>query len=331
MKAKNVKVSVIIPVYNVEKYLRECLDSIVNQTLKEIEIICVDDGSADNSLKILQEYAAKDSRIILIVSKQNNGGGWARNQGLKIAQGEYLGFVDGDDFCATDFCEKMYTASKQRDLDIVICMANRFDTITGNTELMTYSLDRDMLPDKDIFNYKDMPEHIFNFSQNWNWNKFFKRSFVEQNNITFQEIHRTNDLLFTCKALMLAKRISTVQEALINYRINMENNCQSTNYKYPFDFYEAFLELRKWLCDQNLYDAVKSSYLAWAVGGCVYNIDSIKQPRIKSKLIKQIRTFGMDALDLKSYPKIPGYDKRLYNRLKRRLCPLYTFWRRIIS
>ena len=110
------KVSVIIPVYNVENYLRQCLDSVVNQTLSDIEIICVDDGSTDNSGKILDEYATKDSRI-KVIHKENGGYGKAMNVGLDNAIGEYIGIVEPDDYIALDMYETLYNIAKEKDLD----------------------------------------------------------------------------------------------------------------------------------------------------------------------------------------------------------------------
>lgn len=103
-----IKVSVIVPVYNVEKYLRECLNSLVNQTLKEIEIICINDGSEDSSLEILNEYASKDSRFV-IINQENSGQSVARNKGLDVAKGEYIGFVDSDDWVDLNFFENLYS------------------------------------------------------------------------------------------------------------------------------------------------------------------------------------------------------------------------------
>ena len=103
------KISVIIPVYNTEKYLRRCLDSVCNQTLSDIEIICINDCSTDNSLEILREYSAKDERVKVIDFKKNKGAAVARNIGIDEAQGECLGFVDSDDFVDLDFSEKLYT------------------------------------------------------------------------------------------------------------------------------------------------------------------------------------------------------------------------------
>ena len=113
------KVSVIIPVYNTEKFLRKCLDSVCNQTLQDIEIICINDCSTDGSLEILREYAGKDNRIKLIELLENCGAAKARNIGIDIAEGEYLGFVDSDDFIDLDFYKKLYGKAKETDADAV--------------------------------------------------------------------------------------------------------------------------------------------------------------------------------------------------------------------
>ena len=112
------KVSVIIPVFNTEKYLTKCLDSVCNQTLSDIEIICVDDCSTDNSLNILKEYASKDNRIKLIEFKENKGAAVARNTGIIEAKGEYVGFIDSDDYVDLDFYEKLYNIGVCENADI---------------------------------------------------------------------------------------------------------------------------------------------------------------------------------------------------------------------
>ena len=121
----NVKVSVVIPVYNVENYLRESLDCVVNQTLRDIEIICVDDGSKDSSLEILQEYAQKDSRV-KILTQQNQFAGVARNNGLKIATGEYIIFLDSDDIFDLQMLEKMYYRAVETSADVTVCESRFF-------------------------------------------------------------------------------------------------------------------------------------------------------------------------------------------------------------
>ena len=114
---KIIKVSVIVPVYNVEKYLERCLDALVNQTLTDIEIICVNDGSTDNSLEILDRYSKKDERIF-VLNQENKGVSIARNEALKLAKGEFIGFVDSDDWVDIDYYEKLYNAAKNNDCDI---------------------------------------------------------------------------------------------------------------------------------------------------------------------------------------------------------------------
>ena len=112
------KVSVIIPVYNVEKHLERCLDSVVNQTLKDIEIICVNDASTDNSINILKKYAQKDKRINIIDLPENLGAGNARNKALDIAKSEYIGFIDSDDFVDLDFYKKLYSKAKTENAQV---------------------------------------------------------------------------------------------------------------------------------------------------------------------------------------------------------------------
>ena len=125
------KISIIIPVYNVEKYLAECLDSCVNQTLKDIEIICVDDGSTDNSYKILEEYQQKDPRIRIFRHEVNKKQGAARNKGLEIATGEYIWFVDSDDYIDTKACQILYDAIKEFDVDMLCFSAIQFSEEDG--------------------------------------------------------------------------------------------------------------------------------------------------------------------------------------------------------
>ena len=135
------KVSIIVPTYNVENYLRECMDSIVGQTLKDIEIICINDGSTDKSLEILKNYAAKDPRII-IVDKKNEGYGVGMNIGLERASGEYIGIVEPDDFVPANMYEDLYNAAKKNDLDFVKADFYRF---TGNEEDGTRTLEYNRL------------------------------------------------------------------------------------------------------------------------------------------------------------------------------------------
>lgn len=287
-----IAVSVIVAVHNAETYLKQCLDSIRAQTLQNIEIICVDDGSTDGSFEILQKYEQQDKRFQIIQQKQQ-GAGRARNYGLQYACGVYLSFLDADDFFETDFLESLYKQATQTQADIVVCAAKEYDQKTGKVQMLPLSLRLENLPQATIFSYHDMPKQIFNTFQTWAWNKLFRTEFVRKNELTFQEIQRTNDLVFTCTALAVAKKITVVKEPFIYYRVNHGGNCQSSNEKAPLDFYKALLELKSRLQGRQLYDAVRSSYCNLALKSCIYNVLSISNSSTRKYVIDFLLREGL--------------------------------------
>ena len=230
------KVSVIIPVYNVEQYLRECLDSVVHQTLKEIEIICVDDGSTDKSLDILKEYAAKDNRIT-ILKQQNLHAGVARNAGLAVAKGEYLSFLDSDDFFELNMLEETYKYSQGKNIDICIFGCSFYDNQTKLKSSPSWILREDCLPQQEVFTPKEVADHLFQITNNWPWNKLFRHKYIAQNKLFFQSISHTNDTYFVCLALSLARRISVLKQKYVNYRMNVSKSLTTTGVreKSPLD------------------------------------------------------------------------------------------------
>ncbi len=131
MKTKQIKISFIIPCYNVERYLSKCLDSLMEQTLNDIEAICINDGSPDNCLEILKSYQKEYGDKIVIIDKQNEGVWRGRKDGIKKARGEFIGFVDSDDYVTPDFAEKLYTAATKNKADIAVCGFDRIDLETG--------------------------------------------------------------------------------------------------------------------------------------------------------------------------------------------------------
>ena len=296
---ERIAVSVIIPVYNAAKYLPQCLDSICHQTLRNIEIICIDDGSTDDSLEILKAYAKKDSRFQLLQQK-NIGAGAARNAGLSLACGEYLSFLDADDFFELDFLEKLYQQGICKNAEIVICDANAYCQDTGKTQrLFTVSSKETRSLNTDVLSYRDIPDHIFNIFQNCAWNKLFRRAFIQTYELKFQEIMRTNDLLFTCTALVHAEQITTVPEALIYYRMEHGGNCQASNEKAPLDFYKALVALKEHLYDYDLYGAVAKSFLNLAFKCCIYNVLSINSLPIKKDICQFLSHEGLENLGIK--------------------------------
>lgn len=205
------KVSVIIPVYNTEKYLRKCLDSVCNQTLSDIEIICVNDCSIDNSLTILKDYALKDNRIKIIDLKENSGAGFARNRGIEQAKGEYLGFVDSDDFIDLDFYEKLYEKALETDADII--KGRLIQVGWDKPKAETYGNFVQVKRNKLLFIHT--PTAIF------------KRKFLKQQNVTFPEnLKCAEDSVFEIKVSSQCNKIDLVQEAnyFYCYRDNSLNH-----------------------------------------------------------------------------------------------------------
>ena len=210
-----VKVSVVIPVYNVEDYLVECLDSIVNQTLKDIEIICVNDGSTDKSLDILKEYATKDSRIS-VYSQENGGHAVATNRGMKLAKGKYLYLMDSDDILKVETAlEETYKIAEEKKLDFVIFQSiNYYMDKNEFVKKENYSMNAlaDYVGDK-VFNWKDIKDYIFTITVT-PWSKLYNREFIEKSGAKFPEGLVFEDNVFFWEVLFSAERISFYREHL---------------------------------------------------------------------------------------------------------------------
>ena len=158
----NIAISIIIPVYNVEKYLRECLDSILNQTFQNFEIICVDDGSTDKSLEILQEYKRKDDRFV-ILQQRYSGAGSARNNGIRLAEGKYIQFLDSDDYFEPTLLEEMYNHAEKFNADLTVCSSRKVDDEGNITETGSpnFPINIDKIPMEQVFNRQDFKDEIF--------------------------------------------------------------------------------------------------------------------------------------------------------------------------
>ncbi len=206
------KVSIVIPVYNIEEYLQQCLDSITNQTLEDIEIICVNDGSTDSSLIILEEYAKKDERII-IINQDNAGAGVARNSGIKISKGEYIAFVDADDWIDLNYYELLYKEAKKSDADLV--RTSYFYEYPNGKEIekTLSSLFEKKKKLKEEFIILDANDHSVVL-----WNAIYRRQYLLENEIYCDNIKFHNDVLFTAKATYFSQKTVAVDNVYYHYR-----------------------------------------------------------------------------------------------------------------
>lgn len=276
---KSVLVSVIVPVYNAQEHLRQCIDSILAQTLPDFELICVDDGSTDSSVKMIKEYQKKDKRVKLVEQK-NQYAGVARNNGMKIAQGKYWIFLDADDFFEPDLLESMYNAAEKDNADVCLCAADRYQTNTGVFEKAGWLLAARYLPKTRPFNRNDCIRHIFQISSPAPWTKMFKREFVQEKKLQFQNLQRSNDLYFTFSAIAMAQRITATEKELVHYRVGQTTNLQSKNNTTPMLFCQALFAVKERLVQEGIWDEVSASFSDMAMNTTVYNLKTLNdEPR----------------------------------------------------
>ena len=230
------KVSIVIPVYNVEKYLSQCLDSIINQSLNDIEIICVDDGSKDASGKILDDYAEKDSRIV-VIHKENEGVAIARNLGVEKAKGQYLMFVDSDDVLIPTACESAYDIIVQDNSDIVIYGHSFLDNDNNVRTPSKFLQDKHIQYDRFAQIPKDLMVYI--------WDKIYDLEFIKNNDIKFLTGCKTaEDIAFCWSCYLNNAKISVITAPLYNYRLNDEGATGANFHGIASDFH-TFKEFEK--------------------------------------------------------------------------------------
>lgn len=278
------KLSVIIPVYNTNKYLEKCLESIVNQTLKDIEIICIDDGSTDNSLEILNNFAKKDKRIKVLTQK-NQGQSVARNAGIKAAKGEYIGFIDSDDWADETMFEKLYNNAKTYNSDIAMCSITMFDEKTGdyNTKDPYMTLDLfDKSFENRAFNYKDTLKFLFRICV-VPWNKIYKSEFLIGNNILFPEGLFFEDNVFCIEVLLNAENISIIKEPLIYYRRFSQTSTTTGEDIKKLDFFKVFELEEKILRGKDIYEEIKEYFAQSKKNTLIYWYKKLNDEKVKQE------------------------------------------------
>ena len=220
------EVSIIVPIYNVENYLEKCLKSIIEQTFQDIEIICVDDGSTDNSSKILNEFAQKDSRI-KIIKETNQGVFAARHNGLKNATSKYILFIDSDDWIDKNLIKKTLDCIKKYNTDVVVYGA--YSVRNSKLSKGMYSVNK--IPKKykeKVLTIKDYEDNLF-YIPPTAWNKLYKKEFLDTHNIKFQEIRNGEDQIFYLHTILTARNIYIIDENLYYYT---KNRTGSITYSY---------------------------------------------------------------------------------------------------
>lgn len=271
-------VSVILTVYNTEKYLTECISSIINQSLNNIEIIIINDGSTDKSLEIINNFAKEDFRI-KVINQKNLGAAVARNNGILIANGKYLSILDGDDTFDNNMLESMYLQAEKNGSQIIVCPYRNLDDIKEIKRGISIPKDIENL---EVFSANDISEQIFQISNPAAWSKLFRKDFILNNNIKFQDLKTCNDLYFTYFALSLANKISILNKSFVIYRNQSFGAISHSRGEKFTNIFKAMNQLKKSLIVHNLYDHFLLSFYKRALSNIMYESKQINKENIVS-------------------------------------------------
>ena len=256
------KISIVIPVYNAAKYLRECLDSVAAQSYENLEIICVNDASEDGSLEILNAYAAKDSRFV-IIDEGKFGSAACRNIGLERATGVYCICLDADDFFDREMIAKAYAKISQSGADICMFPYYEYDD-KAQKKLGVKGFSNKVRVVGDVFCAADYPDNIFTFINGSTWNKLYRREFLELYGFRYLNVPACNDLTFTFLTVANAEKIALLSEPLLYYRVNLDNSITSKRQRTIGAAMEAVDKWKEGLKQTGRWDVFRKAFMRQA-------------------------------------------------------------------
>ncbi len=268
------KVSVIMPVYNADDYITQAIETILTQTLDDFELICVDDGSSDKSVEIIKSFAKKDERIKLI-EMSHNGVSTARNKGLLKSQGEYLIFLDADDFYEETLLEKLYNTAKENKLDVVATGFDLYDTKKARYIKSPEEEHGNIYAGGTVASKNEFPDFILQSTTGYVWNKLFSSAFIKEKEILFSpELYVFEDVYFVCCALSLADRVSRVYETLVHHRIYHLQHRARLFKKHYDQVPVVYLRVKEFLMRHGMYIPLSKSFLNFSASRCykIFNL-----------------------------------------------------------
>ncbi|CAH5864372.1 glycosyltransferase [Klebsiella aerogenes] len=319
----NVIVSVIIPVYNAAKYISGTLDTILSQSLKDIEIIIVNDNSTDNTLDVITQIASEDSRVRIINNPLNVGGGESRNIGLRKAIGEYVIFLDDDDYVTNDMLKIMSDQATTLKSDVVICRCQSVDLSTNTYSPMPLSIREDLLPKKNVFSSQEIANDFFRAFIWWPWDKLFRREAILAMGLEFQALRTTNDLYFVCCFILLADRISLVDEILISHTINRAESLSSTRENSWHCALDALTALHTFIESNNLLTTRGRDFNNYAVVFLEWNLNTVSGPSF-NLLLNDVKSFII-SLNIDEDGFYDDFIKSAYLRIINQSAEEYIF------
>ena len=308
-------VSVVMPVYNAEKYLNESMKSILFGTYENLELICVDDGSTDHSAAMIEDAINSDDRIKLICQK-NQYSGVARNHGFSQASGKYVMFLDADDCFAPELLERMVRTAEKYSADIVICECEGFDDEGNNYYIAGNTLAKEFLPDSKVFSSSDIPDDIFRLTGGESWDKLFRAEFLRSKHIRYIDTAVAQDGYFSTLALAEAERITTLNEKLIRYRKNSNTSAWKKRGDVWKEVFRMLEMLQKELSDRGFFPALKRSYLNMALRYiCTLILGGISNNTIYMEFCNYLKKAESENFHFLSYAREYYDDGLLYDHL----------------
>lgn len=290
-------VSIVVPVYNAEFYIEKGLKAILQQSYRNIEIIAIDDGSQDKSYQLMQEISTQDDRL-KVFHHDNKGAGATRNVGLQRATGKYIAFWDCDDSFSPLTVEKCVVQAEKLNSDIVVYKAMTYNCLNGKKALLNDGLDQLKKAGLATLSPQEVADKLFNVFLIQIWNKLYKRSFLLDHKLEFQEIARSNDVLFTVGALCSATSISFINEALVYYKVGDDAGLHASNDKTPLCFYEALLASRLFLENEGKLSLYASSFARLAIDVIFYNLTVLKTSEARDLVITKLQREGLENLGM---------------------------------
>lgn len=298
-----VKISIIMPVYNSQNHLKETVESVLNQTFDDFELICIDDESSDDSLKILKEYESIDSRV-KIIRQTNKGAGAARNTGLKSSRGEYIFFMDSDDYIVNEFLQSVHNNITSNDSDIVMF---KIGNIEKNKKVKNYPYFPFDKTFKDVnfnnftFNYKQIKRYVL-YPYFAPWMKFYRKEFLNHyNDFLFDETLPYEDVLFHVKTMLRASKISFVPNYSYYYRLDTVGSCTSSDETH-IEIFKVIEQVGDFLRSENYLDEFEKEYEFFKVEQTTVHISDKNDENYYKKAksyLKDINIYENDTIPLR--------------------------------
>ncbi|MBA7934695.1 glycosyltransferase family 2 protein [Klebsiella sp. RHBSTW-00215] len=325
MSEKSMKaiVSVVIPVHNAAEYIVETLDTILSQSLKEIEIIIVNDNSSDDTLDIIKYIADTDPRVQIINNLSNIGGGASRNRGLKLATGEYIIFLDDDDFANQDMLKQMSDRAIATQADVVVCRCQSYDLQTLSYVPMPSSVREDLLPEREVFSSQEITHDFFRAFIWWPWDKLFRRQAILDLGLQFQPLRTTNDLFFVSSFMLMAKRVSLLDEILISHTVNRSESLSATRAHSWHCALDALTALHNFMQSHGFVPLRTQDFNNYVVVFLEWNLNTISDP-IFNSLFNDVKSFVV-SLNVNDSDFFDDFIKAAYYRIVNQSAEEYIF------